>query len=385
MKIAWIVPGFSSDEDDWCIPALRDLARALAARHELHIFALRYPYRLDRYSIFGARVCSLGGATRRGVHLPGLWIATLRAVEREHRAAPFDVLHAFWAYEPGLIAGWLRRRLGLRTIVSLAGGELIHLPAIGYGLADRRWRLGAMRWALRRADAVTAGSMGLLKIARRFVARADDHFTFAPLGVDTELFSPGKTPSACLLVNVGSLQPVKGQADLICAFRYVADRMPEVRLKIVGGGSMKTELQSLAADLRLSDRIAFLGEVRRERLVDVFRSATAIVQSSLYEAQGMAVLEAAACGLPIVGTQVGALADLAPEAAIASPPNDPLRLAEAILALLSDSSRRRVSGEAGRARVEAVYTLDAAQRRLEALYRPRRPDQARQSQPDRNP
>lgn len=376
MKIAWIVPGFSSDESDWCIPALLDLTRALAARHELHVFALRYPYRRDRYRVYDAVVHAIGGGHRGRWTLPGVWRATLAELSREHRAAPFDVIHAFWVYEPGVIAAWLKRRLGMRTIVSLAGGELIHLPAIQYGLADRRWRLGAMRWALHRADVVAAGSTAMLALARHAANVGADRSVFAPLGVDTKMFSlPEVTPvtdpqhQTMQLLNVGSLQAVKGQADLLRAFRRVVDRMPEARLSIAGSGELEAELKSLAAELRLSDRVAFGGDVRHERLADLFRSATLFVQSSLHEAQGMAMLEAAACGLPIVGTTVGALADLAPDAALASPPGDPARLAEAILALLSDPDRRRVLSQAACARVEAVYALDVVMNRFEALYR----------------
>ncbi|HET7034455.1 MAG TPA: hypothetical protein VFI42_02130, partial [Thermomicrobiaceae bacterium] len=61
MKLALILPGFSAAEDDWCIPALLDLARVLAPEVELHVFPLRYPPRRGRYRIYGATVHPLGG------------------------------------------------------------------------------------------------------------------------------------------------------------------------------------------------------------------------------------------------------------------------------------------------------------------------------------
>lgn len=386
MKIAWIVPGFSSDERDWCIPALLDLARAMAARHEVHVFALHYPYRRDRYSVFGARVHAIGGANRRGWRLPGAWNALLREVTHEHRAAGFDALHAFWAYEPGVLAAWLKRRLGVRTIVSLAGGELIDLPEIGYGYGGRRLLMRAMRWAMRQADAVTAGSRGLLNSYQLPVIRGDystrseaewwgpgvrSKFMFAPLGVDTTLFTPQgrhlEVPPTTL-INVGSLQPVKGQADLIRAFRFVVDRQAETRLSIVGSGPLRAELESLVHELNLASWVSFAGEVRHEQLPDIYCEAAVFVQASLHEAQGMAVLEAAACGAPIVGTLVGALADLAPDAAVTSPPGDPLGLAQAILSVLDDPARRQALSQAARARVEQVYSLEAAADRFRAIY-----------------
>ncbi|HEY4688189.1 MAG TPA: glycosyltransferase family 4 protein [Anaerolineae bacterium] len=375
MKIGWIVPGFSSDEHDWCIPALLDLARVLAARHDLHIFALQYPYRRDRYPVFGATVHSIGGANRGRWVLPGVWRAAINEVTREHRRQRFDVLHTFWVYEPGVIAAWLKRRLGLRMVVSVAGGELAWLPAIGYGLAGQRWRLDLMRWVLRRADAVTVGSQSLLNAVRQTVPDVPaERVVLAPLGVDVEMFAGAdrhgnrhqEMPVTAL--NVGSLEPVKAQADLIRAFRFVVDREPAAKLMLVGAGRLRNVLQSQADELRISDHVIFAGEVRREHLPELYRQAAVFVQSSVHEAQGMAVIEAAACGVPIVGTAVGALNDLAPEAALTAPPGDPLRLAQAILSVLSDPLRQRTLGSAARSRVEEMYRLDTAADRFEALY-----------------
>ena len=367
MKIAWIVPGFSSDERDGCIPALRDLARVMAARHDLHVFALRYPYRRDRYSVFGATVQAMGGGHRGRWTLPGVWQAMLSAVTHEHRRARFDVLHAFWAWEPGVIAAWLKRQLGVRTIISLAGGELVHLPEIDYGLAGRAWLIRVVRWALRNADVVTAGSTGLVARCRHATTAAAE---FAPLGVDVKTFAPEgwQREISPTIINVGSLEPVKAQADLIRAFRFVIDREPKARLVIAGDGSLRGRLEALVREEGLADRVEFAGEVRHEELAALYHAASVYAQTSRHEAQGMAVLEAAACGLPIVGTPVGALADLAPEAAVTSPHSDPLRLAQVILSLLDDPERRRALSRAVRARVEAVYSLDAAVDRFEGLY-----------------
>lgn len=369
MKIAWIVPGFSSDERDWCIPALLDLARVMAARHDLHIFALRYPYRRDRYRVFGATVHAIGGGHRGWWSLPGVWRAMLGEVAREHRRARFGAMHAFWVWEPGVIAVWLKRSLEARTIVSLGGGELIELPDIGYGLGHRHWVLRSMRWAINQADVVTAGSARLLDRARS-MSRADERFVFAPLGVDVHVFTPAgrRQEMPPTIVNVGSLEPVKGQADLIRAFRFVVDREPKTRLVIVGDGSLRSPLESLARELAVADQVSFAGPVRHDQLPDLYRAAAVCVQTSRHEAQGMAVLEAAACGLPLVGTPVGALADLAPDAAVTSPHGDPLRLAQTILSVLSDSAWRRSLGEAARARVEAEYSLAAAADRFEGMY-----------------
>jgi glycosyltransferase involved in cell wall biosynthesis len=155
---------------------------------------------------------------------------------------------------------------------------------------------------------------------------------------------------------------------LIRAFRFVVDRKPEARLVIVGTGPLREELASVVHSLDLAERVSFAGEISHERLPELYRSAALFVQASLHEAQGMAVLEAAACGLPIVGTPVGALADLAPDAAVIAP-GDPIRMAQAMLSVLGDASWRRTLGQFARARVEHEYSLAAAADRFEELYR----------------
>ncbi len=176
LRVVWIVPGFSSNQEDWCIPALLDLARAVARRCDLKIVAMRYPYRRDRYRIANATVYSIGGAHRGPRYTPGIWRDTARTV----REIPCDLLHAFWAYEPGLVAAWFRPRLP--AVISLAGGELISMPEIQYGLMRRMRTRTLIRWALRRARVVTAGSPYLVEHAQ--AALSLPAVRHIPLGID---------------------------------------------------------------------------------------------------------------------------------------------------------------------------------------------------------
>src|SRR5438067_10269376 len=102
LKVGLVVPGFAADAADWCIPALTNLARALAARPgvELHVYTLRYPPRRADYSLRGASVHAFGGARIAGRRIVGaslgrLWAQFLAAVRAEHQRAPFAVLHGF--------------------------------------------------------------------------------------------------------------------------------------------------------------------------------------------------------------------------------------------------------------------------------------------------
>jgi len=304
-------------------------------------------------------------------------VRALRTITAEHRRSPFDVIHAFWADEPGWVAALAARRLNCRFILSLAGGELIGLPDLGYGLLLLPGRKTLVRWALRQAARVTAGSQYLCELARARGACDERKITRVPLGVDTALFCP--PPSGALVVthasassgssqgdqmrggiilNVGSLYPVKDQTLLLRAFRRVSKELPQAQLWLVGDGPLRADLLRQAEGLP----VRFWGAVNHAALPEVYRQASVLVQTSRHEAQGMAVLEAAACGAPVVGTPVGVL----PEIGLVTRDED--ALAQALIELLCDPARLKTLGEAARRQVENGFALPLTVERFMQLY-----------------
>ena len=362
MKIALLVPGFSAHERDWCIPVLLDYVRALSAVDEVHVFTLRWPERRARYRVFGADVRALDGRPRMGARVLGLWVRAVQAIAAEHARGRFDVIHAFWADEPGWVAALAGRWLRRPVVLSLAGGELVGLRDIRYGLQILPGRKTLVEWLMQGAAAVTAGSDYMLSLARQQWPAADQRRLHRlPLGVDLERFkaaAPASPNGASIGLNVGALYPVKDQALLLRAARHV----PNVGLRIVGEGPLLSDLQTLAAKLGLADRVTFRGPLDHAALPAVYGTSSLFVQTSRHEAQGMALLEAAACGVPAVGTPVGVL----PEVGLAA--SGEAALAEALGALLADAPRRRALGEAARERVHQDFGLEVALRRFRDLY-----------------
>jgi glycosyltransferase involved in cell wall biosynthesis len=170
------------------------------------------------------------------------------------------------------------------------------------------------------------------------------------------------------LLNVGSFEPVKDQAMLLRAFKWVSEAVPEARLIIAGQGRLENELRSLCQHLNLDERVTFAGEIPHDQLSALYRPAKLFVQSSRHEAQGMAVLEAAMYGVPLVGTAVGAIADLSPDAAVAVPVGDEVSLAQAIISLLRDPVRRLHLSRAAQAIVAREYALARTVDRAMMMY-----------------
>jgi glycosyltransferase involved in cell wall biosynthesis len=372
MRVGLIVPGFSADAADWCIPALRHLVQRLSRTDVVEVVALRYPYRAARYELFGARVTALGGGQRRGLGSLQLWATALRTLAAEHHRRPFDLLHAFWANETGALVAVAGRLLRIPTVISLAGGELVACRDIGYG-GQLVWseRL-KVRLALRFASLVTAGSEALLALARPWLrSRPAGSVRRVPLGVDLELFRPAGAIGAAgrpRVVQVASLSPIKDQRTLLRAAALLRDRGVAFSLALVGSGSEEGALRADLARLALDGVVQMDGEVPHHELPMVYQEAALFALSSRHEAQCLAVLEAAACGLPIVGTRVGVVPELAPDAAQVVEVGDTGGLAEAIGDLLDDPTHLRQMGQAARAAVEAEYSLERCVMRFRELY-----------------
>ncbi|HYN88316.1 MAG TPA: glycosyltransferase [Ardenticatenaceae bacterium] len=373
MKVGLVVPGFSAGEQDWCIPALLDYVRVLARRVELHVFALRYPYRRDGYRVYEARVQPFGAAQGRGARSARLWAGVLAALRAEHRRSRFDLLHAFWADEPGMLVALASRLLGVPAVVSLAGGELARLPEIGYGGQLRAVERAKTRLALRFAERVTAGSHSLLGLARPHVgAGRAEKLRYTPLGVDLDLFSPPTArveprPAPFRLLNVASLVPVKDHALLFHALRHARDAGLEATLTLVGTGPLEADLRHLATELGITRSVTFSGSVRREHLPRYYHDAGLFVLSSRHEAQCLAVLEAAACGKPVIGTAVGVVPELAPDVARVVPVGDPRALGEAIVQAARGEKQTCMS-QVARDRVQRGYGLEDCVGRFYSLY-----------------
>jgi glycosyltransferase involved in cell wall biosynthesis len=365
MRIGLVVPGFSADAEDWCIPALRHLARAHSVSADVRVIAVRYPYRAQRYSVDGADVIAVGGATRRGLSTLGLWRTTIELIREEHRRRPFDVLHAFWATESGLLAAIAGRWLRVPTLVSLAGGELVNLPEIEYGDQRIAWERLKISATLRLASAVSAGSRGLQSLAEQYVARERLHR--APLGVDLGVFKPDTPRPAAdrRLVHVATLTRVKDQATLLRAFLLLHQREPDVELDIVGDGPLRAELERLASKLGLGAAVRFRGAVDHARLPSVYRTGGTFVLSSRHEAQGMVAVEAAACGVPVVGTAVGVIPELVASVDAVVPVGSAAALADALTAACRESNGY---GRVARERVADEFSLDTCAARFRALY-----------------
>ena len=333
MKIAVIVlGGLHPSGREQVVPSLLALCSELAKRHEVHAFALRHLRKAHSYQINDYTVHDLGrpsapfGFTR--------WAQARVLAAAMTANGPFDLVHGFWGDPAGALAVRMGRRFGIPSVATFDGGEFESLPEIDYG--SQRNRRG--RRAIREARSATRTHVCTEFMARKAAAHGISPTVIPLTSIRTDASPNTLRPmreSSLRLLQVASLSRVKNQRALIDALAIVAADV-EAHLDLVGEDTLSGELQQHAKTIGVSDRVTFHGFVPQDELRPILANADLYVQSSLHEAAGVSVLEAAAHGLPVIGSKAGYVADWAPDRALAIDSPDPASLAAAIVALHHD-------------------------------------------------
>jgi len=363
VRIAMVVPGgVDRSGERRVVPSLLWLIERLAAGggDQVTVFAMTQEARPGRWPLLGADIVNIGARPR----LP----RALLALAGEHRRAPFDIVHGFWAGGSGLAAAIFSACSGVPMVLSLAGSEITGLADIGYGnqltLAGRV----TARLAMMLADKLVVQSDW---VARRAASFGAPTITI-PYGVAIDRWAPSpprrRTAEAPLrLLHVANLNPVKDQETLLMAMWALRELGVAFHLDIVGLDTMGGAIQRRCAELRLDDKVAFHGPMPHAAQRPWFESADLLVMSSRHEGGPLVMLEAALLGVPTVGTAVGHIADWAPRAAVAVPLQDPGALAGAIARVAADEEERLRLAAAARQEAEA-HDADLTARRTRELY-----------------
>ena len=250
-------------------------------------------------------------------------------------------------------------------------------------------RLYAMldRWALRRFHRAVAVSEGVA-VALRRGGVAPEKITTISNGVDVAVFSAGRPTLAAeigkgnrLVVGmVSRLVRGKGADYFLRAASDVLSCFPETLFVLVGEGSARKELERLAGELGIENKVIFTGQ--RADMPGVYASLDVFVLPSLNEGMPLTVLEAQAANRAVIGSRVGAVPQLIQhrETGLLIEPGDVASLRNAMLELLADASLRAGLAARGQARVREHYSAESMARRYLSLYEDLLGGRARQSQ-----
>jgi glycosyltransferase involved in cell wall biosynthesis len=347
---------------------LRELARR---GHRLHVAVERmelaepFPPNVTLYQIEPLR--GLPGRL-------GFMLSARLLFERLRAGARFDAIHQMNPVYTGLSLAFAGT--GVPVVLGTYIGDWTTQPPRGRA-ARARYEIGravrdgiaALQQHCASALLLTtpAAAARLPRAARPGIARK---IHLLGNGIDLDRFAPParKSDDGRTVLFLGSVARKKGIFTLLEAFAVVRERAPQARLLVAGGGDDLDEVRRRAAGL--GESVVFTGRVAPSEVPRLLHEATIFCVPSLGEPYGMSALEAMAAGLPVVATDAGGLAHLVPaEGGAKVRAGDAAQLAEALLGLLGDESRRERCGAANRAYVRATFGWEHVGDRLESIYR----------------
>ncbi len=260
-----------------------------------------------------------------------------------------DVIHLHWPIPNGLGAFFLKKIYGIPYVTTVYGEE-VHL--------SKRYHMRfILRWLVNNSSKIITIS----KATRSFCQKAgldQDKIEVIPFGVDPDFFRPLEVyndENIFQILSVGYLIQRKGFEYLIRAMPQVLEEHANARLKIVGSGPLETELKELIYELGLGDEVEIVKNISDDELLMVYNSADLFVLPSIVDSQGnteglgVVLLEAMACGLPVMGSNVGGIPDIITnnETGILVEEKDLQGISEAMKKLIKDEELRSILSKNG--------------------------------------
>lgn len=277
------------------------------------------------------------------------------------RVYKFDVLHVFSASyasfviapTPAILIGKLYQR---KVLLNYHSGEAEdHL---------QRWRRSAIP-TIKLADVVVVPSEYLVRVFDQFGLTAHAIYNLVDTG---KLRFRDRSPLRPVFLSNRNFELHYGVERVLRAFKIIQERFPEAELEVVGDGSQRRALETLAQELRLRNT-TFRGQINPNLIGDVYDAADIYLNASEIDNQPLSILEAFLCGLPIVTTDAGGIPDMVKDrqTAMMVPRGDYVQLAERAIELLNNASETRQMIE--RARQECLkYSWEAVRDAWLGIY-----------------
>jgi glycosyltransferase involved in cell wall biosynthesis len=302
------------------------------------------------------------------VHVHGLFVnRLLKLLEPE-----LDVVHAHSPYVPAVISKVpLLTTIHTLEKVDVAYYEKTGLDTLRYTVSARIFS-SVESELFRHSDMLTAVSGHIFQelndayhVMRSGVVLGN--------GVDERRFVPPEDKSENKresIVFVGRMDYRKGLFDLLKCAKSVCKARPSAQFILVGTGPLQASLSKETKRTGIDGNVTFTGYVSQDRLIELYQSAMVSVVPSLYEGLPTVMLEAMACGLPVVATRIGAHVDVISHGldGLLVPPASPDEMAERILALLANQDLRQEMGAKARETIEARYTWDKVSEKVLQCY-----------------
>jgi teichuronic acid biosynthesis glycosyltransferase TuaC len=297
--------------------------------------------------------------------------AALKSQVRQlHRQKPVSLIHAHAALPCGQAAMLLAKELDIPFVVTVHGLDAFSTRQVSGWFGSRCQQ--ACEAVYRAAARVVCISEQVAQRVREGKgAAANIRVVYNAL--DSSLFHPPLTPAAAdsVILSVGNLIPIKGHELLLKSVAAIRSAHPEVQCRIIGDGPERVRLQGLARELRIEDRVRFLGRRPRAEVAAAMRECTLFALPSWYEGLGCVYLEAMSAERPAVACRGQGIEEIIRhrENGWLIEPKNLSDLTSALHDLLSDRLLREKLGRNGRQTVLQAHTLAHQASQLLSIYR----------------
>lgn len=361
MKIGVITSAYPEFEDDPHGIFVHRLMREISKQgHEVHILA-PYTGKKTKYVLEGVHVerfhyfypkrfqklCGRSGMidnVKEGflVKLQVLTFLFFNIIHSLRNLNNMDIVHVQWPIPNGLGGLFLKKIYGVPYINTIHGEEVY--------LSKRYHTVFALKWFVNNSvKTITNSSATRDSCLKAGIEK--DKLNIIPFGVDIDFYKPLKVPKDKKMFHilaVGYLIERKGFEYLIKAVKEVLNEHKNVRLTIVGSGPLEKKLKNIIKELKLEDNAKIMKNVSDEELLYLYNSSDLFVLPSIVDSQGnteglgVVLLEAMACGLPVIGSDTGGIPDIIQnkDTGLLVPEKDVSSLSEAILNLIENEELR---------------------------------------------
>ena len=306
------------------------------------------------------------------------WVEQVRGIRALFRLVPYlralwiaagrvDLFHVMansgWSWHlfaaPAIWIGWLR---GIPVVLNYRGGEIEEFFERSF-----HW----VRPSLNRVAVVIVPSGYTAEVFRRrgFDVRIVKNIIDTGRFMPTDRRSRLRTTNGPHLLVTRNLEPIYDIHTALHVLQRVSRVYPETRLTVCGSGPDKAALLRLASELGVSNAVTFAGNTDNDSIAELYRSADVLLNTSLADNMPVSVLEALACGVPIVSTNVGGVPYLVmhEKTALLTAPRDDKAMAEAILSLVRNPELSRSLITAGLNQIQD-YTWSKVKQSLLPVY-----------------
>jgi len=272
-----------------------------------------------------------------------------------------NIIHAHYASSYGFLAYLCK---GKPLILSVWGSDVYDFPS--KSIINKLM----MKLVIKKSKVVCSTSRAMKNLIEKDYRRYD--IKVIPFGVDVKKFRSDKRFKNFTVGTIKSIEEHNGIDCLIEAAKIVVkDYKKNIKFLIVGEGSMAEKMKQKTQKYKIEDFFNFAGFIDHKKIVDYYNEISIFVAVSTRESFGVSILEAAACEIPSITSNIGGLTEvnLHNETGIVINPNDPIKLAESIIKLFENDKLRLKYGTNGRKRVLEKFNWEASVDKMMQVYK----------------